>query len=104
MSSIMKLKQPWLVAVWPGMGHVALSAGYYLLAKLGMHQLSELSATTLFDVDQVEVKNGRIQPPQRPRNRFFVWHAPEDCERDIVVFITSIGQVQLLREPDRLRS
>jgi hypothetical protein len=33
----LKLNQPWLVAVWPGMGHVAISAGYYLMAKLGMH-------------------------------------------------------------------
>ena len=30
----LKLKNPWLVAVWPGMGHVAMSAGYYLMAKL----------------------------------------------------------------------
>lgn len=87
MSKSIKLKQPWLVAVWPGMGHVALSAGYYLLAKLGMHQLSELSATELFDIDQVEVKFGRVQPPQRPRNRFFVWHAPGEGQRDIVVYI-----------------
>jgi hypothetical protein len=31
-----KLVHPWLVAVWPGMGHVALNAGYYMLAKLDM--------------------------------------------------------------------
>lgn len=37
MSEASKLNKPWLVAVWPGMGHVALSAGYYLMAKLGMH-------------------------------------------------------------------
>lgn len=87
MSNSTKLRDPWLVAVWPGMGHVALSAGYYLLAKLGMHQLSELSVTELFDIDQVEVKLGRVQPPQRPRNRFFVWHATGERQRDIVVFI-----------------
>jgi hypothetical protein len=31
-----QLHHPWLVAVWPGMGHVALNAGVYQLAKLGM--------------------------------------------------------------------
>jgi len=31
-----QLTHPWLVAVWPGMGHVALNAGVYLLAKLSM--------------------------------------------------------------------
>jgi proteasome assembly chaperone (PAC2) family protein len=86
MSRVPKLNHPWLVAVWPGMGHIALSAGYYLLAKLGMRQLAEFTATGLFDVEQVEVKAGRILPTQRPRSRFFVWQAPEGG-RDIVVFI-----------------
>ena len=48
-----KLKNPWLVAVWPGMGNVAISAGYYLMAKLGMHLLAEFPARELFDVDHV---------------------------------------------------
>lgn len=86
MSRVPKLNHPWLVAVWPGMGHVALSAGYYLLAKLGMHELAEFTAAGLFDVDQIEVKQGRIQPTQRPRSRFYVWQAPQG-QRDIVVFI-----------------
>ena len=67
MSTSINLKEPWLIAAWPAMGHVALSAGYYLLAKLGMHQLSELSATELFDIEHVEVKFGRVQTP-------VVWH------------------------------
>lgn len=86
MPANIKLKRPWLVAVWPGMGQVSLSAGFYLLAKLGMHQFSELATAGLFDVDQVEVRAGRIQPTQRPRNRFFVWQSPGEA-RDIVVFI-----------------
>ena len=56
-----KFHRPWLVAVWPGMGHVAISAGYYLLAKLGMEQFAELSPQGLFDVEFVEVKGGLIR-------------------------------------------
>ena len=44
MAEEQKLNRPWLVAVWPGMGQVAISAGYYLMAKLGMHLLAELPA------------------------------------------------------------
>ena len=80
------LNHPWLVAVWPGMGHVAVSAGYYLMAKLGMEQLAEFSPAELFDVERVDVKEGIIQPALRPRSRLFVWHDP-DGQRDIVVFI-----------------
>jgi proteasome assembly chaperone (PAC2) family protein len=82
----LNLTRPWLVAVWPGMGHVALNAGYYLLAKLGMDVAAELEAGDLFDIDHVEVKGGRIQPARRPRNRFFVWTDPRG-ERDLVVFL-----------------
>jgi hypothetical protein len=81
-----ELTRPWLVAVWPGMGHVALNAGIYLLAKLGMTAFAEYDAAELFDIEQVEVKDGMIQPGRRPRNRFFAWTDPNG-EHDLVVFL-----------------
>jgi len=81
-----KLNQPWLVAVWPGMGNVALSAGYYLMAKLDMTFFADFSTRELFDVEHVEVKDGLIRPGKMPRSRFFVWRHPQQ-KRDIVVFI-----------------
>jgi len=86
MANNLKLNRPWLVAVWPGMGQVAITAGYYLMAKLGMHQFAELSARELFDVEHVEVKGGLIRPAALPRSRLFVWNDLEK-NRDIVVFI-----------------
>lgn len=80
------LKDPWLVAVWPGMGHVALNAGIYLLAKFGMTAVAELEANDLFDVNEVEVKDGVIQPARKPRSRFFVWHDPKG-RHDLLVFV-----------------
>jgi len=86
MADEFKLKSPWLVAVWPGMGNVAISAGYYLMAKLGMHFLAEFPAQELFDVEHVEVKNGLIHTGRLPRSRFFVWNDPSG-RHDLVVFI-----------------
>lgn len=86
MAEKLQLNHPWLVAVWPGMGHVALNAGIYLLAKLGMTAFAEYDAVGLFDVEQVEVKGGLVQPPRRPRNRFFVWTDPNK-RHDLVVFL-----------------
>ncbi len=68
------------------MGAVALNSGIYLLAKLGMSTLAELDTGELFDVDAVEVKDGLVQPPRRPRNRFFVWEDPEK-KHDLLVFV-----------------
>jgi proteasome assembly chaperone (PAC2) family protein len=75
-----------MVAVWPGMGNVALNAGVYLLAKLDMSLLAELDAGELFDIDHVEVEAGLIQPARRARNRLFVRTDPEK-KHDLVVFL-----------------
>lgn len=86
MTAEIKLHDPWLVAVWPGMGGVAITAGYYLMAKLGMHLLLEFPAAEFFDIDQVEVKDGLILTRRLPRSRLFLWNDPKQ-ERDLIVFI-----------------
>ena len=86
MATELSLKKPWLIAVWPGMGHVALSAGYYLLAKLGMQLVAEFSPRELFEVEHVEVKEGLIRMGRLPRSRFFVWRNPQ-ATHDVVVFL-----------------
>ena len=81
-----KLHDPWLVAAWPGMGGVAITAGYYLMAKLGMHLMLEFPAAEFFEIDQVEVKNGLIVTRRLPRSRLFLWNDPK-LERDLILFI-----------------
>ena len=86
MPNELKLNRPWMVAVWPGMGHVAISAGYYLMAKLEMHLLAEFSARELFEVEHIEVKDGLVHTGRLPRSRLFVWRDPTGY-RDIIVFL-----------------
>jgi uncharacterized protein len=86
MPETLQLNKPWLVAVWPGMGHVAISAGYYLISKLDMEAVAEFSPRELFDVEQVDVKKGLIKSARLPRSRFFTWKDPKG-ERDLIVFI-----------------
>ncbi|QDU30676.1 PAC2 family protein [Anatilimnocola aggregata] len=81
-----KLHNPRLVAVWPGMGHVAISAGYYLMAKLHMDLFTEVAAQDLFDIDAVEIKDVILQAGRFPRSRFFIWHDPNQ-KHDLIVFI-----------------
>lgn len=82
----LKLRQPWLVAVWPGMGSVAIGAGYFLMAKLGMHLLVEFPAGDIFDLEQIHVKDGLIVNRRLPRSRLFLWRDPR-AARDIILFI-----------------
>src|SRR6266536_5708704 len=86
MAENVHLNHPWMVAVWPGMGNVALNAGIYLLAKLDMSVIAELDAGDLFDVEHVEVKGGIIETGRRPRHRLFVWRDPKQ-RHDLVLFL-----------------
>lgn len=82
----LNLTHPWLVAVWPGMGHVGINAGVYLLSKLGMTEVAELETGDTFDVDSVGVENGLIGPVRRPRSRLFLWRDPAE-KHDLVVLV-----------------
>lgn len=78
--------RPLLVAVWPGMGQVALTAGYYLMSRLHMHETKPLPAQDLFDVDQVDVEDGLVQTARLPKARIFLWKDPEK-HQDVIVLI-----------------
>ena len=80
------LERPIMVAAWPGMGHVALTAAYYLMAKLEMKMLVEYQATELFDVDHVTVNKGLVQPFRYPKSQFFGWKNPGEGP-DLILFI-----------------
>ena len=101
MNQELRLNNPWFVAVWPGMGHVAVSAGFYLISKLGMDLHKEVGPEGLFDVDHVDVVDGIIQPTELPRNRYFVYRDPHG-KRDGVVFIgeaqPSVGRYAFCNE------
>ncbi|MCP3903637.1 MAG: hypothetical protein GY715_08375 [Planctomycetes bacterium] len=86
MAQTEELRDPWLVAVWPGMGNVSLAAGGYLVAKLSATLVHELAAPGVFDVKTVEIKAGVAQAGRTPRNMIFEWKAPPGG-RDLLIFV-----------------
>jgi proteasome assembly chaperone (PAC2) family protein len=80
------LHEPWLIAVWPGMGNVALGAGAYLVSKLDAQLVAELPGGELFDIQDIEVKEGVASPGRLPRSMFFAYKAPEG-KRDLLIFV-----------------
>lgn len=81
-----ELRRPWLVAVWPGMGGVAQIAGTYLVRALDMQPLAELDARPFHATQSIAVKDGLVQPPDRPRSVFYAWRNPGDG-RDLIVML-----------------
>ncbi|MBI2922251.1 MAG: PAC2 family protein [Planctomycetes bacterium] len=75
-----------LIAVWPGMGHVALNAGFYLMSRLQMREVPPIPASDLFDVQEVDVKDGLVTQAPPPQGRLFLWKNPKDG-RDVALFL-----------------
>jgi len=71
-----RLVDPWLVAVWPGMGGVAQIAGTHLVQKLGPSVVEEMRLEDFFDVRGVRVKNGLTQQGEVPKTVLYGWKNP----------------------------
>lgn len=81
------LRDPWLVAVWPGMGAVAQIAGAWLVQQLGAEPVAEMEPGEFFDVRAVPVSQGLVQPPSLPRSTFYAWRNPDEGGHDLVFLL-----------------
>ena len=81
-----ELKNPWLVAAWPGMGLVGHLAASYLARHLGAEPMAEIPPGDHFDAAGVEVKQGLLLPIQSPRTLFAGWHNP-GAGPDLVILL-----------------
>lgn len=81
------LKDPVMVAGWPGMGSVALGMVDYLRRKLKAVRFAEIKIDPMLVLDSVEVSNGISRLPRPPVSVFYYSNDP-----DIVIFE---GEVQL---------
>ena len=86
MAKASELHDPWLVAVWPGMGNVALLAGAYLVERLSGLVITELPSDDLFEVESVEINDGLITAGRAPRNLYYAWKDPSG-KQDMLIFI-----------------
>lgn len=81
-----ELRNPWLVAVWPGMGNVAAGAGGYLVSKLNATFVHEMATRDFFEVQHIEIKEGLARKGSLPRSLFFEWRNP-DAPLDLMIFL-----------------
>lgn len=79
-------RSSWLIAAWPGMGNVAVLAAGYLVQKLGLSPAGELDAPEHFDINEISVKEGRVEPVRLPRGMLFRLEPPGG-ERRLLVFL-----------------
>ena len=81
-----KLNSPVLLAVWPGIGNVAIILANYLLDKLEFRDLAEIDAAHFFDPIGVVARDSVVDAPHFPESRFFYWKNKKGSH-DIILFI-----------------
>ena len=75
-----------LLAVWPGMGNVAVGAGLYLATQLDMKLIHELPPRDHFDLQHIEVRHGLIEPVRLPRSLVYEMKRPQGSN-ELLVFV-----------------
>lgn len=80
-----KLRSPYMVAAWPGMGGVAIIAANYLRQQLEAEEFGEIDAHHFFSPAQVLIKDYLIQAPELPDSKFYSWAGAH--EHDLVIFV-----------------
>lgn len=82
-----RLKNPILIAAWPGMGDVALKAALYLRDKLNAVEFANFFSREHFSPSSVWVEEGVIGVPTLPVGKFYFYKNPRG-ERDIIIFVS----------------
>lgn len=80
-----RLKNPVLIAAWPGMGDVALKAALYLKDKLKAQEFAEMAAADYFHPSGIWIDNSVIHTVPQPVGKFYFYKNPGQGP-DIVIF------------------
>jgi len=81
-----ELESPALVAAWPGVGNVALTAATYLSEELGAQEFAEIAPLSFFDLNGAFIERNVIQEPRLPQSKFYYWKSSPG-KKDLVLFL-----------------
>jgi proteasome assembly chaperone (PAC2) family protein len=93
-----KLKKPYLIVAWPGMGEVAFRAATYLVEQLKAEEFAEILPEEFFYLTGSVIQQGILKLPDLPRSKFYYWknpaakrgaRLPEEEARDLIIFISN---------------
>jgi hypothetical protein len=83
-----RLKNPYLIVAWPGMGEVALKAAMYLVDKLKAEEFARIPPEEFFYLTGSVIQEGVLAVPQLPQSKFYYWKNKEG-KNDLVIFVSN---------------
>ena len=90
-----KLKNPYLIVAWPGMGEVAFKAAKYLVEQLHAQEFAQIPAQDFFYFTGSVIKSGLVNLPELPESKFYYWKNPEARKsgssnaHDYIIFLSN---------------
>jgi uncharacterized protein len=82
-----RLKNPYLIVAWPGMGEVAFKAASFLLDKLKAEEFAEILANEFFYLSESVVVDGILSLPETPFNKFY-FSKLKNAKNDLIIFLS----------------
>jgi len=83
-----RLKKPYLIVAWPGMGEVAFRAATYLVEKLNAEEFASLNAEDFFYLAGSMVKDGLLSASDLPESKFYFWKNKKG-RNDLIIFLSN---------------
>ena len=83
-----RLKNPYLVVAWPGMGEVAFKAATYLVDKLRAEEFAEIAPGDFFYLTGISIQEGVLNLPELPYSKFYYWKN-KSGSNDLVIFVSN---------------
>ncbi len=96
-----RLKNPYLVVAWPGMGEVAFKAAAYLIEKLQAQEFADIPSADFFYLTGSTIKEGVLELPELPYSKFYSWKN-KNGKNDLIIFLSN-AQPDLARAQEYSR-
>jgi uncharacterized protein len=89
-----RLKKPYLLVAWPGMGEVAFKAAQYLIQELKCQEFARIIPDDFFYHSGSAISEGILEVPQLPEGKFYYWkntssRSSSSGKNDLVIFLSN---------------
>lgn len=102
-----KLRNPYFIVAWPGMGEVAFKSATYLVEQLKAQEFARIVPENFFYLTGSIIKDGLLSAPELPYSKFYYWKNPQaragNDSSDVIIFVSN-AQPDLARADEYCKS
>ena len=89
-----RLKKPYLIVAWPGMGEVAFKAAEYLIQELKCQEFARIMPEEFFYQTGSVISAGILEIPPLPQGKFYYWKNSTlknsaTVKNDLIIFLSN---------------